>query len=446
MSNKEVVIAIRDVVKSFRLFASPRERLLTALHPLRKKPAREFRALQGLSLEIHKGEIVGILGRNGSGKSTLLQIVCGIIQPTHGQVLVKGRVSALLELGAGFNPEFSGRENVILNGAIMGFSREEMLRRLPQISAFADIGEFLDRPVKTYSSGMFVRLAFAAAIHVDPDILIVDEALSVGDASFQHRCYQKIREFMAAGKTILVVSHATDMLLRICDRGVVIDGGALRHVGPIAEAVTHYHALLFGSQLAAPDIAPTPKNDRDKVNVSTHERTILSNDSTERVTERATYNPHETRLGSGLVKLVDYEIVADGTIDPPAIPAHADVELIVKLHFGVALERVSFGFALVSLDGSYVAGTNSDMTDGPYLAAGAGECLLVRLRWRAHLVGGEYFLNLGCHHFPQGEKIFLDVRRSLARLKFADTPGSYGFADLQYTARIESLSDTPAVH
>ena len=350
----DIAISVRDVAKKFRLFSSAKERLIEALHPFRKKYHHEFWALQGVSFDVHRGEIVGILGRNGSGKSTLLQIICSVMQPTQGEVTVNGRISALLELGAGFNPEFSGRENVILNGAIMGLPREEMLRRLPDIEAFADIGEFFDQPVKTYSSGMFVRVAFAAAIHVDPEILIVDEALSVGDASFQHRCYQKIREFMGRGKTILVVSHATDTLLRICNRGVVIEAGELRHVGPIAEAVTHYHALLFGGHSAELAATPMPEPTVSDGAVSTIDRPILSADPTDRMTCRSTYNPHEVRLGNGLVKLVDFEIVVDGIVDPPVIPKHAEVELLVKLYFSEALHRVSFGFALVSVDGVYV--------------------------------------------------------------------------------------------
>ncbi len=443
---REIAISVQGVAKKFRLFSSPKERLIEALHPFRKRYHREFWALQGVSFDIHRGEIVGILGRNGSGKSTLLQIICSVMQPTHGKVLVHGRISALLELGAGFNPEFTGRENVILNGVIMGVSRGEMLQRLPEIEAFADIGDFFDQPVKTYSSGMYVRVAFAAAIHVDPEILIVDEALSVGDSRFQHRCYQKIRDFMEQGKTIVVVSHNTDTLLRICDRGVVIDAGQVVDVGSISEAVTRYHALLFGSQVQVQEAVNLPEPMAEvEGRIVVEQRHILSSDPTDRMASKAVYNPHETRIGGGAVSVVDFEIVVGDLIDPPEIPAHAEVELLVKLHFRERLERVSFGFALVSLDGTYIAGTNSEMAEGPYLTAEAGECVLVRLRWRSHVVGGEYFLNIGCHHVQAGEKTFLDVRRSLAKLKFADTSGCYGFVDLEYMAEVERLTGTQMV-
>src|SRR5437016_1893645 len=198
---EEVAISVRDVTKKYRLFRSPQEILKEALHPFRKRYHREFWALNGVSFDVAPGQTVGILGRNGSGKSTLLQIIAGIIQATSGEVIVNGRISALLELGAGFNPEFTGRENAHFQAQLMDLSREEIDRRLPEIEAFADIGEFFDQPVKTYSSGMFVRVAFASAINVDPDILIVDEALAVGDAKFQNKCFLKFKEFQGAGKT-----------------------------------------------------------------------------------------------------------------------------------------------------------------------------------------------------------------------------------------------------
>ena len=247
--NQDIAISVRQVSKKFRLFNSPKERLAEALHPFRKKYHREFWALKDVSFDIFRGEIIGILGKNGSGKSTLLQIVCAIMQPTEGAVEVSGRISALLELGAGFNPEFTGRENVILNGSIMGISRQEMLHRLPVIEAFADIGDFFDQPVKTYSSGMFVRVAFAAAIHVDPDILIIDEALSVGDVRFQHKCFQTLAEFQKRKKTILLVTHSTEAVVKHCGRAFLIDGGVILEDGIPKNVVNSYLELMFTGRL-----------------------------------------------------------------------------------------------------------------------------------------------------------------------------------------------------
>jgi len=243
-----IAVSVQNVSKKFRLFGSPKDRLREALHPFKRKYHHEFWALKDISFEVPRGMTFGIVGRNGSGKSTLLQIICSVMRPTSGTVSVNGRVSALLELGAGFNPEFTGRENVLLKGAIMGFARSEMEERLPLIENFADIGEFIDQPVKTYSSGMFVRLAFAAAINVDPDILIVDEALAVGDAKFQHKCYNKFLEFQKKGKTILFVSHSTDAIVRHCDCAVLLENGKLLESGEPKTVTNYYLDLLFSGQ------------------------------------------------------------------------------------------------------------------------------------------------------------------------------------------------------
>lgn len=444
--NTDIAISVRDVSKKFRLFSSPKERLYEALHPFRKQYHHEFWALKEVSFDVHRGEIVGILGRNGSGKSTLLQIICSVMQATQGEVRVNGRISALLELGAGFNPEFTGRDNVILNGAIMGISRNEMLRRLPEIEAFADIGEFFDQPVKTYSSGMFVRVAFAAAIHVDPEILIVDEALSVGDAKFQHRCFQRIRDFMEQGKTILVVSHNTDTLLRICHRGVVIDAGQLCHVGSILSAVNCYSELLYGS---ARRVEALPEAAEPGLHIAVPEETSLrigslSEDARDRIAEKPCYNAHETRLGNGAARIIDFDIIVDGELNPHEIGTHKDVQLIFKILFSEDISDAHLGFAILTIDGTYIFGTNSEIMNMPPFSGEAGKCLAVKLQWKSHLAGGEHFLSLGCYRYSDGEKCFLDVRRSVAHLKFADTPASNGFVDLEVSYNIIELAGKPA--
>ncbi len=437
----DIAITVRNVSKKFRLFSSPKERLFEALHPFRKQFHHEFWALKNVSFDVRQGEIVGVMGRNGSGKSTLLQIICSVMQATQGEVLVNGRISALLELGTGFNPEFTGRENVILNGAIIGFSRKEMLRKLPEIEAFADIGRFFDQPVKTYSSGMYVRVAFAAAIHIDPEILVVDEALSVGDAKFQHRCFQRIRDFMEQGKSILVVSHSTDTLLRICHRGIVVDSGQLRYVGSISNAVDYYAELLYGSNRKT-ETSPDLTNSDSPSDTPDDARSLLGSlslDTRDRIAEKPCYNKHETRLGNGAVKIIDFDLIADDEVNPHEIKTHKDIELVIKIYFNESLNDVSFGFAIVSVDGTYISGTNSEIMGRPFLSADAGKCIAVRLRWKSHFVGGEHFLNIGCHHIVDGEKTFLDVRRSVAKFKFADTPGVYGFVDLEMKSEIIEL-------
>ena len=252
--DSDVAIRVSGLSKCFQLYDSPghllKQLLMGRLARLvgRTPPQyfREFWALKGLDFTVRRGETVGIVGRNGAGKSTLLQILCGTLTPTGGQVELRGRVAALLELGAGFNPDFSGRENVYLNGAILGISREEIDRRFPEIEAFAGIGEFIDRPVKSYSSGMYVRLAFAVSACVEPDILIVDEALAVGDAKFQAKCFRRFEELVARGTTVLLVTHSIDQITRHCDRAILLEGGVVHQEGPPKDVANTYLDLMFG--------------------------------------------------------------------------------------------------------------------------------------------------------------------------------------------------------
>lgn len=240
----DVAISVRNLTKSYRLFNHPGDRIKQFLSLGLKRYNREFTALRDVSLDIRKGETIGIIGRNGSGKSTLLQLICGILKPTAGTIQVNGRISALLELGAGFNPEFTGRENAYFQGALQGLSSAQMDVRIAEIATFADIGEFIDQPVRTYSSGMFVRLSFSVAVHVDPDLLVIDEALAVGDMEFQQRCFERIRQLQDMGKTIIVVSHNPYQLERLCHRAAVLHKGSLSSLYPAKETLTLYQSLV----------------------------------------------------------------------------------------------------------------------------------------------------------------------------------------------------------
>jgi lipopolysaccharide transport system ATP-binding protein len=265
MSSDGIAIRVRDVAKHYLMFARPEDRLKQMVVPRLQRLAgraparyyRDFAALNGVSFDLKRGETVGIIGRNGSGKSTLLQIVCGTLRPTHGTVEVNGRIAALLELGAGFNPEFTGRENAYLNAAILGLSRAEIDDRFESIARFADIGDFIDQPVKTYSSGMYVRLAFATAINVDPDILVVDEALAVGDEAFSRKCFARIEQIKQRGGTILFVSHAAQTIIQLCTRAMLIDGGELILQGPPRAVTSQYQRLVN----ATPEAAVAIRND-----------------------------------------------------------------------------------------------------------------------------------------------------------------------------------------
>ncbi len=239
-----IAISVKNLTKVYHLYDSPKDRLKEALNPFGKKYHHDFYALKDVSFEIKKGETVGIIGKNGAGKSTLLKIITGVLTPTSGEVQVKGKIASLLELGAGFNPEMTGMENIYLNGTIMGFSKEEMDAKVDAILSFADIGEFIDQPVKMYSSGMFARLAFSVAINVEPDVLIVDEALSVGDARFQNRCIRKMEEIGDAGTTILFVSHDTQAVNKFCHRVIWLNEGKIKAEGEPASILEEYMSFM----------------------------------------------------------------------------------------------------------------------------------------------------------------------------------------------------------
>lgn len=238
--NDDFAINVKNVTKTYQLYNSHADRVREAFHPLRKKYHRPFNALTDVSFQVEKGEFIGIIGRNGCGKSTLLQIICGILLPTLGSAEVNGRISALLELGAGFNPEFTGRENVYLNASILGFGKEEIDNKFDEIEAFADIGEFIDQPVKIYSSGMAVRLAFAVQANVEPDILILDEVIAVGDSYFQAKCMKRMTQLIEQGVTILFVTHGVDAVPQLCDRAIYLEAGNIKQIGSSISVVDAY--------------------------------------------------------------------------------------------------------------------------------------------------------------------------------------------------------------
>lgn len=257
----EQTIRIDHITKVYHLYARHSDRMKEALHPLRRKYHQEFFALDDVTFAVNRGEALGILGRNGSGKSTLLKIVTGVLTPTSGHVHLQGKISALLELGTGFNPDLTGLQNIYFSGTILGRERADMARLVPDILAFADIGPHIDQPVKTYSSGMFARLAFAVAVNVDPDILIVDEALSVGDMRFQQKCIRKMQGFRDQGKTILFVSHDMGVITTFCDRALWLDQGRIRQIGPADEVCKRYAAYMtYGEE--NPLVPAPPREDR----------------------------------------------------------------------------------------------------------------------------------------------------------------------------------------
>jgi lipopolysaccharide transport system ATP-binding protein len=333
------------VSKSYSIYDSPAARLQELLTFNRRKRRRDFWALRDVSFEVRRGETFCIIGENGSGKSTLLQLAAGILQPTAGEVRIAGRVSALLELGSGFNPEFSGRDNVYLNGAILGFSSRDMDRKYREITEFAEIGEFIDQPVKTYSSGMAVRLAFAVAIHVDPEILLVDEALAVGDIYFRQRCMRKIHELRARGITILFVSHATGDVKALGDRALWLDAGRVRELGPTDKVVSRYLAAMV---------------QKDSAYLSSAPRSTRAADRSVHAPEVVDHIPNiDHRYGDGRAEILGIQVTDEsgqplGALEPNSTVV---VRVSVKAHDHIASPIVGFMFR--NHLGMDFAGTNT---------------------------------------------------------------------------------------
>lgn len=380
--HSNVAISVKNLTKTYRIFGHPGDRIKEALTFGQKQFHREFTALKDVSFEIRKGETVGIIGRNGSGKSTLLQLICGILKSTSGSVKVNGRISALLELGAGFNPEFTGRENVYFQGAVMGLTKQQMGDRFESIAAFADIGEFVDQPVRTYSSGMYVRLAFAAAIYVDPDILVVDEALSVGDAEFQAKCFGKFREFQERGVTILFVTHSLDLVAAHCEHVVLLDRGRLVSSGTPKSSLDEYRRLL---------------NARPPAVVGSHP---VSAEKAERIWSACfLYNPSEVRYGS-----LDTEILEAGFFTPDNSPTqilHYGDEYFLKIR--VLWHRRNhpafMSFVVKDLRGVVLSGTTTLLEDVHVAPLQLGQTLQVAFQMRMLLNPGQYFLSVGSQSY-----------------------------------------------
>ena len=316
----EIAIAVDHVSKMYKLYDKPMDRLKESLGLSRQKKYKEHFALDDVSFQVHQGETVGIIGTNGSGKSTILKIITGVLNPTAGEVRVNGRISALLELGAGFNGEYSGIENVYLNGTMIGFSREEIDAKMDDILSFADIGEFVHQPVKTYSSGMFVRLAFAVAINIEPEILIVDEALSVGDVFFQAKCYRKFEEFKEMGKTILFVSHDLSSIGKYCDRVVLLNQGHKLAEGGAKDMVNLYRKVLV-NQL----------DDDEAENPGENMESAPEEDSLQK--EKLNLNPEVLEYGSKLAEIVDFGIYDHTGLITNAIDKGQQFSVKMKVKF-----------------------------------------------------------------------------------------------------------------
>lgn len=398
----EIAIKVENLSKCYQIYEQPHDRLKQFILPRLqgmvgqspKQYFREFWALKDLSFEVKKGETVGIIGRNGSGKSTLLQMICGTLNPTSGSIQTQGRIAALLELGSGFNPEFTGRENIYLNGSVLGLTRAEINMRFDDIVAFADIGDFVDRPVKTYSSGMLIRLAFAVAVHVDVIVLIVDEALAVGDIAFQHKCFQKIQELRKKGVTILLASHDLGSIVEFCNRVFVIDAGAMIFNGSAPDAVNHFKELLsLGS--AEGTLIISPPSDLVRPTWSNNNLSFCSSHP---------LSPAKDEYGDGQASIFDWGIV---TADkgPASVIDNSDiVEILIFVRFHNYCAAPIVGYFITDAKGREIVGTNT-LYEGLMLGPKEpGDEVRVSFKQRFTVAPGEYFLNIGCSEYV-GEHI-----------------------------------------
>ena len=386
----EIAIAVDHVSKMYKLYDKPMDRLKESLGLSRQKKYKEHFALDDVSFQVHLGETVGIIGTNGSGKSTILKIITGVLNPTAGEVRVNGRISALLELGAGFNGEYSGIENVYLNGTMIGFSREEIDAKMDDILSFADIGEFVHQPVKTYSSGMFVRLAFAVAINIEPEILIVDEALSVGDVFFQAKCYRKFEEFKEMGKTILFVSHDLSSIGKYCDRVVLLNQGHKLAEGGAKDMVNLYRKVLV-NQL----------DDDEAENPGENMESAPEEDSLQK--EKLNLNPEVLEYGSKLAEIVDFGIYDHTGLITNAIDKGQQFSVKMKVKFNDDISEPIFAFTIKDLKGTEITGTNTMYENSPVTPKKAGDIQEITFTQMMSLEAGEYMLCLGCTGYRNGD-------------------------------------------
>ena len=439
---QEKVIEIKDVTKTYKLYNKPSDRLRENFSITHKNYHRDHDALQGISLDVYKGECIGIIGTNGSGKSTLLKIVTGVVAPTSGTLEIKGKISALLELGAGFNQEYTGIENIYLNGTMVGFTKEEMDGKLQSIIDFADIGEFINQPVKTYSSGMFARLAFAVAINVDPDILIVDEALSVGDIFFQSKCYQKFMDLKEAGKTILFVSHDLGSIIKYCDRSLLIHHGKQIAVGKSSEIVDIYKKILV-NQFDEKDVEKLLNKENPEENDNTenseHEDAADEINETENLQtneldgiwkNQMLNNSNAVTYGNGVADIIDYAIIDEKGKLNFSISKGSNFSIRMKIQFYQDVKQPIFAYTLKDVKGTEITGTNTMLEKQTIDQVKAGEIVTVNFDQNMCLQSGNYLLALGCTGFENGNFTVYSRLYDVCNLQVVSDHDTVGYVDM----------------
>ena len=434
-------IQVEGLTKCYQIYANPQDRLKqmlsTPVQRLLNLPQKDyfdsFWALRDVSFHVQRGETLGIVGSNGSGKSTLLQIICGTLAPTNGKVDTQGRVGALLELGSGFNQDFTGRENIFLNASVLGLSNEEIREKFDQIVKFADIGEHLDQPIKTYSSGMAVRLAFAVQAFADPDILIVDEALAVGDAKFQVKCFERLKQLRAKGTSVLLVTHSSEQVVAHCDRAILLNQGQLVCQGAPGKVINAYHEQLFGKPVvnADPDQA-TP--------AETHSHHKLSSD-VDQYSTRPGYNQHEHRWGDHAATILDYYFAVGEKNYPQAVHAGDHLKLEIMVRFNTPIIKPIIGITVKTKEGLTVFGSNSDMQSlmDDQKVWSSGDGFVVVADFECHLGPGDYFISTGVPSIKAGELVPHDRRYESIHFEVYPNSRFFGLSDLNLNMSIAPI-------
>ncbi len=427
---KEIAIEIKNLTKEYKMYPTKKDRLIEAVFPGVQRHGT-FRAMDNLNLEVKKGEILGILGKNGAGKSTLLKMVTGVVTPTSGEIITKGKISSLLELGTAFNMELTGIENIYQHGQVMGLTNEQIEERKQEIIDFADIGEHLYQPVKTYSSGMFARLAFSCAINVDPEILIVDEVLSVGDMAFQLKCFKKFDQFKKAGKTILFVTHSITDVLKNCTRTIIINSGKKIFDGGVKEGVEKYKKIIVGLD----ESLEPEKEEKKKISI---EGDFKKEKAKNTWKSHFNQNNNIIEYGNGQADVIDYGIFDENGKYLQSIDNAKDVILKSKIKFNADVNEPIFTMTLKDFNGLEVCGTNTLIEK---IATGKfkkGDIVEVSFKTRLRVAPNKYTLSFSCTHFkPNGELEVLSRKYDALLVEIISSKEHVGILSLDTDIKIE---------
>lgn len=418
----DYAIRVKNVEKVYKLYDKPSLRVKEAFSARGKKYHKEFYALRDISFHVKKGEMLGIIGKNGAGKSTLLKIITGVLTPSSGEVQINGKISALLELGAGFNPEYTGIENIYLNGSMMGFSKEEMAQKIDAIIEFADIGDFVYQPVKSYSSGMFARLAFAVSINVEPDILIVDEALSVGDVFFQAKCYKKLNDLKNSGKTILFVTHDMGSVIQYCNRAILINDGMIAEEGEPAEIIDIYKKILVGQYDAPED--DNLENEEESANCAEYNQEVVN------WKDYMLINPNCQTYGDKRAEIIDFGIFGQDNTINNNISKMGKFSIKMKVKFNETIDNPIFAFSIKDTKGTEITGTNTIIENIETGTVKSGQIVTIEFKQKMTIQGGQYLLSLGCTGYERDQLVVYSRQYDICCITVISDKTTVGYFDM----------------